>query len=318
MAFARVSRRLQEMVYDDTRWVTKLQLIGVWNETEARKRFDDAMRRKRASEAARRTEEEKTFAATRAAKAAASPTGTAARTSTLFDVAEEESRAAAAKAEKLAIGKKMIHGMDIMSLSSPEAVRPSMMDPDSLLTVMTNVRSMRGFARQEFARIYGALAPLYFDLVKATTHTDPEIFRMYRDPEKQAAMLSLLRRFSDCDTALGWSDRTERLKTMIGVFENAALREFEGGYDAVDIEGRMKRYAHVLITLNGGQACVQLFVQKHPVLYEKEELGNPMDCFEWVLFWRAEETLLMAVASRIWADSPWNLQKISSRSWRES
>lgn len=43
----------------------------------------------------------------------------------------------------------------------------------------------------------------------------------------------------------------------------------------------MKRYANVLILLNGGQACVQLFVQKHPVMFEREKLGNSMDCFEY-------------------------------------
>jgi recyclin-1 len=51
------------------------------------------------------------------------------------------------------------------------------------------------------------------------------------------------------------------------------------GYEAKEYEGRMKRYADVLITLNGGQACVQLFVQKHPIMFEREQLGNPMDCF---------------------------------------
>lgn len=42
----------------------------------------------------------------------------------------------------------------------------------------------------------------------------------------------------------------------------------------------MKRYANVLIHLNGGQAAIQLFVQKHPVMFERERLGIPMDCFE--------------------------------------
>lgn len=52
------------------------------------------------------------------------------------------------------------------------------------------------------------------------------------------------------------------------------------GYETGDTDGRMKRYANVLILLNGGQACVQLFVQKHPVMFERGELGNPMDSFE--------------------------------------
>ena len=37
---------MREMVYDDTRWVPRLQLMGCWNETEARQRAE-AARRKR-------------------------------------------------------------------------------------------------------------------------------------------------------------------------------------------------------------------------------------------------------------------------------
>ena len=42
----------------------------------------------------------------------------------------------------------------------------------------------------------------------------------------------------------------------------------------------MGRYASLLILLNGGQARVQLCVQKHPVMFERGELGNPMDSIE--------------------------------------
>ena len=43
---ARVSKRLQEMVYDDTRWVSKLRAMNVWNEAEARQRYDDSKRKR--------------------------------------------------------------------------------------------------------------------------------------------------------------------------------------------------------------------------------------------------------------------------------
>jgi len=264
------------MVYDDTRWVTKLQLMEVWNETEARKRFEDAMRRKRAADAAKRAEEEKKFVESRAAAAAG-------KGITVFDAVEESEKAkAAAAAAAPAATAAATAGLDVMSLSvsATEISRPALIDKGSLLTVLKSVRSIRGFARHEFGRIYGALGPLYLDLVMASTHADPVVFQMYRDPEEQAQMLAQLRRFAECDTAVGWTERSGRLKAMMEIFENAALREFEGGFDTEDIDGRMKRYANVLILLNGGQACVQLFVQKHPVLYNKEELGNPMDCFE--------------------------------------
>ncbi|KAI5795045.1 exocyst complex component Sec10-like protein [Geopyxis carbonaria] len=269
MSFARVSHRLQEMAYDDSRWVGKLAAMGLWNEAEARARFDDAMRRRREREAARRAEEESRFAAKRASKA-----------STVFDVVEEEKKAAAEAERRKTMAAEAEKRRTVDLVSGGAAPRAVIRDKAGLLTVLKGVRSQRGFARQEFGRIYGALAPLYFDVVKAQTHTDPEVFRIFRDPEEQAAMLSQLRVFSECDTAVGWYERSERLKAMMGLFENAALREFEGGYEADDIDGRMKRYAHVLISLNGGVACIQLFVQKHPVLYEKESLGNPLDCFD--------------------------------------
>ena len=42
--FARVSRRMQEMVYDDTRWVQRLRRMDCWNEVEARKRAESLRR----------------------------------------------------------------------------------------------------------------------------------------------------------------------------------------------------------------------------------------------------------------------------------
>lgn len=226
MRFARVSRRMQEMVYDDTRWVFRLHLMGIWNETEARKRFDDAMKRKRATLAAKAAEEQK-----KAAEAGVPIPGTAAggvpslsRSSTLFDAGEEEANRLRTQA------RPMSGGFDMMSIAPLPADLPrtSLRDPASLLTVLPSVKSMRGFARQEYGRVYGALAPLYFDLAKAKTHTDPVVFRIFRDPEQQAQMLAQMKVFALSDTAYGWSERLERLNLMTGIFENAALREFEG------------------------------------------------------------------------------------------
>ena len=51
------------------------------------------------------------------------------------------------------------------------------------------------------------------------------------------------------------------------------------GYEKADYDGLMKRYANVLILLNGGQGAIDLFVAKHYLMFERERLGNPMDCF---------------------------------------
>ncbi|KAL7271274.1 F-box protein: endocytic membrane traffic, recycling ReCYcling 1 [Rhizina undulata] len=285
MRFARVSRRMQEMVYDDTRWVFRLRLMGVWNEVEARKRFEDVMRKRRAAQAARAAEEKE-----KGEKGPAS--AGAGKTDTLFDAVEEEKRAThfdQSKRKAMDVDTRrqtappgLAENFDLMTLSPTiqNSPRVSIGDPSSLLSALPSVRSIRGFARHEYGRVYAALAPLYFDLAKARTHMDPVVFRIYRDPEQQAQILAQLRVFSKSDTAYGFIERKERLNSMTSIFENAALREFEGGYEVRDIDGRMKRYANVLILLNGGQACIQLFVQKHPVMFEREKLGNPMDSFD--------------------------------------
>lgn len=225
------------MVYDDTRWVYKLKLMGLWDELEARKRFEEAMRRKRALQAARVAEEEKKALQNGVKNIAASINATAGdRSSTLFDAVEEESRAKEGRWEletkrRTLATSTLGAGVDAMSfapLAPTDVPRANPMDPASLLKVLPSVRSIRGFARQEFGRVYGALGPLYFDLAKAKTHTDPVVFRMYRDPEQQAQVLAQLKVFAQSDTAYGWADRLERLNLMIGIFENAALREFEG------------------------------------------------------------------------------------------
>lgn len=38
MRFARTSSRMREMVYDDTKWVTRLKSMGVWSDLEAKKK----------------------------------------------------------------------------------------------------------------------------------------------------------------------------------------------------------------------------------------------------------------------------------------
>ncbi|SPQ21139.1 4ce2aee9-f633-4cda-a6bb-fda4632c6246 [Thermothielavioides terrestris] len=219
MRVARVSRRMREMVYDDSRWVARLRSMGCWDEAEARRRFEEAvLRRRRAG-----------------TEGWASAAGTAA------------------------------------------VVDPST-DPEALLQVIKNARSVRGHARQEYGKIYGALAPFYFDLVRAKSHTDPLVFKVFRDPERQAQMLANLKTFAKSDWAQGCQKREEKLDSMTGIFESAVLREFEQGYEFWDVDGRMNRYAHVLALLNGSNAAAELFIQKHPIFSDREVLANPMDC----------------------------------------
>ncbi|KAL5121975.1 F-box protein: endocytic membrane traffic, recycling ReCYcling 1 [Pleosporales sp. CAS-2024a] len=282
--FARTSKRMQEMVYDDTRWIQRLRSMGCWNEVEAKQRFEESMRRK--------LEAQKADEARRAGVALNGTTnglplasdGQPRTSTTLFDATlEEDVQQTCQQHHVRPRATTLDRGFSDMSLApagSPVAPPIPMLDAQAALKVLSRVRSIRGMARQEYGNIYGALAPYYFDLSRSTSHTDPILFRTYRDPEQQAHMLAQLKTFAKSDFAQGWSQREEKLDTMTGVFENAVLREFEQGYAEKDFDGRMKRFATVLVALNGGAACLDSFIHNHPLMLEKEKLGNPADCLQ--------------------------------------
>ena len=285
-SFARTSKRMQEMVYDDTRWIQRLKSMGCWNDVEARQRFEEAMRRKLESQRANEAEvAARTGVGLNGIHGAVGGGDEEQKISvTLFDAALEEDmqrtsldRKVRPRAATLTLDK----GFDDMSLSPAGDTAPplaSAQSPSAALKVLSMVRSIRGRARQEYGKIYGALSPFYFDLARSRSHTDPVLFRTYRDPEQQAQMLSQLKIFAKSDYAQGWYQREEKLDTMMGIFENAVLREFEQGNESKDFDGRMKRYAHVLVNLNGGAAGVDSFIHNHRLMLEKEKLGNPSDC----------------------------------------
>ncbi|PHH64918.1 hypothetical protein CDD81_3775 [Ophiocordyceps australis] len=256
MRMARVSRRLQEMVYDDTRWVSRLRNMGCWKEEEARRRFGESMRRRREA----------------AGRLANPEGGNKHAEATLFDAtAEEEARRQRAASDTR-------DGFETMSLEGG-APKDGDAEADSYLDVLDRVKSIRGGARHEYGKTYAALAPFYFDLVRARNHTEPIVFKAFRDPERQAKMLANLRRFAKSDTWMGCWDREQKLASMVSVFENAVLREFEQGYEAGDVQGKMKRYAHVLHTLGSARVGTDLYIHKHAIFHDAELVARPAECF---------------------------------------
>ncbi|KAJ0116106.1 secretion pathway protein sls2 rcy1 [Diaporthe amygdali] len=290
MRFARTSSRMREMVYDDTRWVARLKSMGLWNEIEARRRFDDAVRRRK--EAQEREAKERAAAAganSQASADAGRQIGAAKRQSAtvFFDASvEQERRRRSSYLAKAAAPANAVpelrDGFETLAVTgnSQQPKQPlsdPLQDPEDYLQVLKNVKSVRGHAREEYGKVYGALGPFYFDLVRAKSHADPALFKAFRDPERQAQMLANLHVFAKSDWASGWAQREETLTRMTNIFESAVLREFEQGYEFWDVEGRMKRYAHVLHMLNS-PAGVDLFIHKHPIFSDKEVLANSMDC----------------------------------------
>lgn len=315
LRFARTSSRMREMVYDDTRWVARLKSMGLWNETEARRRFEEAVRRRREAQEREARERAAAAAAATGAAGGAGPPNPAAAVGrqvgagkrdsnpVFFDATLEEDRrrrasvarksmlppppppaAPAAAAATAGAVEEVKDGFETLSVTGgaqPQQQSLPRKDPtqdsEALLLVLKNVQSVRGHAREEYGKIYGALAPFYFDLVRAKSHSDPAVFQVFRDPESQAKMLANLHVFCKSDWTSGWLQREEKLTRMTNIFESAVLREFEQGYEFWDVEGRMKRYAHVLDMLNT-TAGEDLFIQKHPIFSDREAVANPSDC----------------------------------------
>ncbi|KAF2842872.1 hypothetical protein M501DRAFT_1012261 [Patellaria atrata CBS 101060] len=279
LRFARTSKRIQEMVYDDTRWIQRLSNMGCWNEAEARQRFENAMKRKLEVQRAKEAEEARRTGVGLNGSVngiAGGGPGTGTLSTTIFDAGvEQERQRKSMETPARPRASTIDQGFDALTLGSPTTASSN---PSYALDVLKRVRSIRGYARQEYGKVYGALAPLYFDLIRARSHTDPALFRAYRDPEQQAQMLAQLKIFSKSDWSEGSFERENKLESMMGIFENAVLREFEHGYETGDIDGRMRRYAHVLVTLNGGAAGIDTFIQNHSLLLHKDALGNPLDC----------------------------------------
>ena len=272
LAMAQTARRIREMVYDDTRWVKRLRSMGVWDENEARREAKTGRVRKVYIPA--RGISTVSFTAGSVASATVHEQGTI--------------------------------GMGVPTVSTPVLPDAGCLDATAgaaidALSVMSKSRSARGFARQEYGKIYAALNLYYMDLLSSyssnaialttplpngdmdqITVTQPEtkLFQVYRTPEEQAQMLSQLHRFAESDCSLGGSTRMATLDLAIAAFECTALRRFKQSMKANDIDVGMTKYAHVLVNLNGGDSAVDIFIKQSPIFLDRVAFGNPSECFK--------------------------------------
>ncbi|ETN38909.1 uncharacterized protein HMPREF1541_06951 [Cyphellophora europaea CBS 101466] len=255
LRFARVSRRMQEMVYDDTRWISRLKSMDCWDEREARQRADSS------------------------------------RSS---DLQAPQARRRSIIDQSIVNGKGRPNirvsgdGFDAVELSSPTPKTPAPvleLDPRSALTVFDRVRSVRGMARHEYGKIYRALGRYYQNAISGVRPMEALVFKTYTLPEEQAKMLSHVRRFASSDFSPGAEERGQQIQEIVNVFDTAALLEFRQGYEYRDIQGRMKQYAHVMFILNGSSSAVELFLNDNRLMQKKAELGNASDCVDYSLGW---------------------------------
>lgn len=244
---ARASKLLREMAYDDSRWVQRLKRIGCWDEAEARKNAEE----KFGTIANRESVEIEESAAIK--QASSQPTIEVTAVSDGFDQIN-------------------------LSTSATEAVVD--LDVDPVLGALKLAKSIRGEARQEYGKIHAALSPFYDDIATLGPSADNLVFQKYTDPQQQAQILFQLQDFAKCDTTDGSENRHEHLRTAVSTFETAALKEFRHGYETDDIDDRMKKYAHVLHTLNGGSSACDLFIHHNHIVTKKAELGRVSDCID--------------------------------------
>ena len=281
--FARVSKRMREMVYDDSRWVQRLRLMGCWNESEARSRAEKS-RHKTLGALNPRFGEQTTHLSSVGSETQGHGNGTdkATNSTTIFDaVLDREQRVRPGQVQSSLWANERSDGFDATLLSPQKSLdftQPKSSDKSEMLHVFNKVRSVRGAARTEYGTIYGALAPFYKDAIRSKAFTDAKIFRVYRDPGQQAQMLAQLSKFVKGDISQGWHEREEKFKDLLSAFESAVFREFKQGIESGDEEGKMRKYAHVLVTLNGGQKAIDQFISENSVIKRKADLGDPMDC----------------------------------------
>jgi recyclin-1 len=242
LVFARTSHAMRDMVYDDTRWVTKLKSMGAWNEDEARRAAEEEVRSRR--EAIQRAKQEAVLGRQVVNGSAAAGMGMASST-TLFDVNVERR-----KYENNSLPPPMMmlpvtpvkNGMgDLLEfgVDSPEAFgdfqsvspeeSPVLKPVDTLvpLTILDSVLSRRGHARQEFGKVYKTLAPLYIDLANANSLDDSAVFRQRTQPEEQAKLLKVLDLFGRARAVDNWTRCQKRIAWITETFERGALTEFE-------------------------------------------------------------------------------------------
>jgi len=252
---------MQEMVYDESRWIHRLRAMGVWNDAEAQdsKRIGGMDQERRIGSSANGT------------------FGHRRQSTTLFDAGVEEERHKTSLGQPKPQPKRgsIMDGFDDLTVSgNPSRNRAGSIDSTLALAVLRKARSVRGHARREYGKIHGILNPFYIDATKSNSSTEPLVFRIYKDPEQQGQILANVRAFSNCDTSCGWWDRIEKLKDTTGVFENTIMREFEQAYDAQDVQG-MRRYANVSIILDGGTMATNTFISRHPLMLRTMKLASP-------------------------------------------
>lgn len=259
---ARCSRKMHEMIYDDARWVQRLKSMNVWNEMEARR-----------------------TGSTRGSISRPQRKVTLDRSVVNGKGRPEiniNGRPASPTKFTTAVQPRAFDGFDTISFTEPVHTSSNgLLGQEEPLTILNNVRSIRGQARQEYGRAYKCLNRFYINALNAERHDRTEIHARYSLPEQRAQLFSNIRTFALSDPSPGSSARDAKLAELIAQFDTEALLQFRSGYEFKDIQGRMKQYARVMYILNGGQSSVDLFLNDNRLIARRLDLGSVSDCVDY-------------------------------------
>jgi recyclin-1 len=271
---------MQEMVYDDTRWIQRLRRMDCWNESEARKRAESSRVDSYTVTAppTRRKSTNPGIAINGLSRPPASPNLVDASQSAMNGTLQGRRKSSLNNATGPSDG---FDPVPVASATNTKSVAAVAVEDDSSLSVLQHVQSIRGQARQEYGKVYRLLAQYHDDAVSSEHPMQCMLFSSYSSPEHQAQMLAQIRIFARSDLSPGAYARSERLAEVISIFDTAALLEFRKGYEERDVTGKMRKYAHVLHTLNDGQSSVELFTHHNHLILGKDKLGSPSDCMDY-------------------------------------
>ncbi|CCG85182.1 putative Secretion pathway protein Sls2/Rcy1 [Taphrina deformans PYCC 5710] len=247
---AQVCLLFKDLVYDDRRWIAKLKSIGCWSDEAARQHHEDELFRRQQKINGKKP------------------------------IKTKEAPEVAALAEARVDDKAKPIGnldADLLNFTPKREKFTSNGADEGILNALASVRSIRGRARVEFAKLWIALYPLYEDVATAAKPGDPILFRRFRLPEEQAQMLKQLQQFGQARAVDDWANKNSKVMAMMELFKGAAIREFEIAYDNRDEES-MKRYSGVLGLLEDEKACVYAFSHKN-ILFANSP-ANPFECFD--------------------------------------
>ena len=282
------------MVYDDARWVTRLKRMGVWDDVEARRRVEGEVEKTGLAGGMKSLGIGNIDTVNGKGRPVIPGIGGCTMPGTTNGVSSARRRSTLKT--PVVSKREPTDGFDEATLISPgglsqpvkqinspdkSTLQNGLSDRGQALTILEYVQSVRGQARREYGKVYKCLGPFYNDVVDAESPMHCRVFKTYDSPEQQAQMLAQLRVFAKSDLAPGAIVREARLAEVISIFDTAALIEFRRGYESRDILGSMRKYAHVLHRLNGGQSSIDFYLDQNRLILGKASLGSPTDSIDY-------------------------------------